>query len=465
MKSPVAKKADPHQPPAGPVPLADTPQFAGRRRAVPSSAEVDHDRLPPLVRDRSFWGMATTQFLGAFNDNLFKQLILLLATPTAAALAAGTAGDRQSTAMVVFSVPFLIFSGIAGFVSDRISKRWIVIGAKVAEVMIMLLGFLGFLWYDAVGFSGMMVVLFLMGTHSAFFGPAKFGILPEMIRAADLPRANGTFLMLTFMAIIFGMAAAGYLLTYSGGRIWLGSLVCIGIAMLGTATSLFVRRVPVAQPNLEYHWSAWGVPPEIRQLLRRDRQLAWAIVVISMFWLVAGIVAQTVNALGKTQLGLFDNQTSLLTTSISLGIAVGCVLGGYFSRHRVNSHVVTTGTVGLIVTLLLMALPGGEHRHLLGYRGSFPVLILMGMFTGMFAVPVQVIIQSRPPRTEKGRMIATMNQCTWVGIILGALIYAACIWVLDRTGWPRSTIFAVTAALILPVALFYRPKDEKLAES
>jgi acyl-[acyl-carrier-protein]-phospholipid O-acyltransferase/long-chain-fatty-acid--[acyl-carrier-protein] ligase len=427
-----------------------------------TGAAFDHNTLPPLARDPSFWGMATTQFLGAFNDNLFKQLILLLATPTAVELAAGKGSDSQGLAMVVFSVPFLLFSGIAGYLSDRISKRWVVVGAKCAEVLIMLLGFCGFWWYDSVHFSGMMVVLFLMGTHSAFFGPAKFGILPEMIRQADLPRANGIFLMLTFMAIIFGMAAAGYLLTYSGGRIWLGSLVCIGIAMIGVITSLAVRRVPAAQPSLEMRLSSWGVPAEIVALLRRDRQLLLAIVVVSMFWMVAGIVASTVNALGKTQLGLPDKQTSLLTTSISVGIAAGCVLGGYLSRDRVNSRVVTVGAIGLIVTLIAMALPGGPNHHLFGYYGSFPVLILMGMFTGMFVVPVQVIIQSRPPRAEKGRMIATMNQCTWVGIILGSLIYAACIFVLDKTGWPRSTIFAVTAVLMLPVALFYRPNDEPL---
>jgi MFS family permease len=433
--------------------------------SAPHAAHLDHDTLPPLRSDPSFLGMATTQFLGAFNDNLFKQLILLLATPTAVELAAGKGTDSQSLAMVVFSVPFLLFSGIAGYLSDRISKRWVVVGAKCAEVLIMLLGFCGFWWYDLIGFHGMMVVLFLMGTHSAFFGPAKFGILPEMIRPADLPRANGIFLMLTFLAIIFGMAAAGYLLTYSGGRVWIGSLVCIGIAMAGVLTSLFVRHVPAAQPSLQMHPSSWGVPTEIIALLRRDRQLSWAIVVVSMFWMVAGIVASTVNALGKTQLGLLDKQTSLLTTSISVGIAVGCVLGGYLSRDRVNSRVVTVGAIGLIATLIAMALPGGENRHLLGYYGSFPVLILMGMFTGMFVVPVQVIIQSRPPRAEKGRMIATMNQCTWVGIILGSLLYGICIWVLDKTGWPRSTIFGVTAVLMLPVAILYRPKDEPLPEA
>jgi acyl-[acyl-carrier-protein]-phospholipid O-acyltransferase/long-chain-fatty-acid--[acyl-carrier-protein] ligase len=100
---------------------------------------------------------------------------------------------------------------------------------------------------------------------------------------------------------------------------------------------------------------------------------------------------------------------------------------------------------------------------LLGYRGSFPILILLGLFTGLFVVPVQVIVQSRPPRDEKGRVVATMNQLTWIGVILGSLIYGASVQILDRTGGPRNTVFAVTAVLMTPVAIFYHPKDEKLA--
>lgn len=430
--------------------------------AVHSDGVTFHDSHPPLNHDLSFWGMAATQFLGAFNDNLFKQLILLLATPTAAELAAGAGSDVQGVAQIVFAASFLIFSGVAGHLADRYSKRTVVVLAKVAEIVVMLLGLIGFLWYDQAGLAGLMIVLFLMGTQSAFFGPAKYGILPEMLRASDLPRANGIFLMLTFLAIIFGTAAAGFLLTETGGRVWLGSLACVAIAGIGTLTSLFVRRVPVAQPDLRHTLACWGISRDILRLLARDRQLMWAIVVVSIFWMVGGIVQQTVNALGKTQLHLSDKSTSVLAASIGLGIALGCVLGGYLSRGRVNRKVVISGASGLVATLVLMTLPGGANQHLLDYRGSIPVLIVMGVFTGMFIVPVQVALQSRPPKEEKGRMIATMNQFSWIGIILGAIVYQACIAVLDATGAPRSAIFGVTAALMLPVALFYRPKDEAL---
>ncbi len=426
-----------------------------------SGGASPHEFLPPLNRDTSYWGMAITQFLGAFNDNLFKQLTLLLATPTAAN--AALAKDRQGEAQMIFAAAFLIFSGFAGFVADRFSKRLIVICAKIAESGIMFLGFLCFFTYGRDGLNALFVVLFLMGTHSAFFGPAKYGILPEMVRPSDLPRANGMFLMLTFLAIIFGTALAGLLLRSEDWPIWSGSLVCMGIAVVGTLTATLVRRLPPAQPNLKHTLAAWGVPKSVRDLLRKDHQLFWANVVYAIFWMVGGIVLQTVNALGKTQLGRNDLETGLLAASIGIGIAAGCILGGYLSGDRVNRSVVVGGVIGLVVSLLLLAIPGGEHGQLLGYYGSFPVLICVGVFSGMFIVPVQVLLQSRPPKAEKGRLIATMNQCSWIGIILGAVLWEVCLKLLSATGWPRSAVFAITALLMLPVAIFYRPTDEKLS--
>jgi acyl-[acyl-carrier-protein]-phospholipid O-acyltransferase/long-chain-fatty-acid--[acyl-carrier-protein] ligase len=436
------------------------PEDVDHTEAIPA---ISHDRLPTLYRDSSFLGMAVTQFLGAFNDNLFKQLMLLLATPTLAELAAGTARDRQGPAQAVFSAGFLIFSGFAGYLSDRFSKRPIVIMSKVAEIVVMLMGLVGFMMYDLIGFGGMLVVLFLMGTQSAFFGPSKYGILPEMLRPRDLPRANGVFLMLTFLAIIFGTALAGRLWTLTGGQIWLAQMACVVIAIVGTLTSLFVRRLPPAQPELRHRWSVWGVSREMRTLLLVDRELFWALAASSMFWMVGAIVLLAVNALGKTQLGLSEELTSNMAASIGAGIAVGCILGGYLSRGRVSRRVVVLGAVGTVVALTLMCLPGRNHGHLLGYPSSIPVLILMGASAGVFVVPVQVLLQSRPPREQKGRMIGTMNQCQWLGVIAGALLFELCVRVLDATGGPRCAVFGVTAALMLPVALFYRPVDQILA--
>lgn len=430
--------------------------------AVPSSTRVEGE-LPPLLQDKAFWGMSVTQFLGAFNDNLFKQLLLLLATPTAAQLAAGAKPDRQAEAMVVFAAAVLIFSGFAGWLADSMSKRTLIIGSKAAEIVVMALGMIGFFFYGTIGFGGMLVVLFLMGTQTAFFGPPKYGILPETIRDRDLPQANGIFLMFTFMAIIFGMVLAGILGT-NLDTIWLGSAVCIGIAMLGTATSFLVRRVPPANPGMPLRWSDCLAPPEVLRLVWRDKQLLYALIVTSTFWMLAGIVQSSVNALGKSQLGLNDGATSILAAMLGVGIPIGCLLGGKLSAGRINPRVVIGGAIGVVIFLALLSLRGGEDRHLLGFYGSIPVLIAAGISTGIFIVPIQVSVQALPPPDEKGRMIALMNQCNWIGIILGAFLFKATILLLEHTGQPRNTAFLVAAALMLPIAIFYRPEERRLGE-
>src|SRR3954469_11604364 len=160
----------------------------------------------------------------------------------------------------------------------------------MAEIGIMLLGMIAFLAYGTAGYRGLLVVLFLMGTHSAFFGPGKYGILPELFREEDLPRANGVILMTTFLAIIFGTASAGLLggLLYDANgqrvpeRLWIGSAICMGIGVLGTMASLFVRPVPAAVPNLKFQFSGLAIPSETRLLLTKDQPLLGALLVSCM---------------------------------------------------------------------------------------------------------------------------------------------------------------------------------------
>jgi acyl-[acyl-carrier-protein]-phospholipid O-acyltransferase/long-chain-fatty-acid--[acyl-carrier-protein] ligase len=437
-----------------------------------STAKDPKSTLPRLYRDRAFWGMTATQFFGAFNDNLFKQLMLLLAIPVG--LASIGMQDQQGQATIVFSLPFVLFSGYAGFLADRFSKQPIIVLAKVAEIVVMLLGVAAFLCYSRTGYEGLLVVLFLMGTQSAFFGPAKYGILPEMLRTEDLPRANGVIVMTTFLSIIFGTASAGLLntsfgirnapLLESAQRLWIGSAICVAIAVVGTLTSLAIRRVPPARPGLKFRLSALTIPPESRRVLKDDTPLLAAILAACLFWLVAGIAVQAVNSLGLRQLKIGDARTSLMTAIIGLGIATGAVIAGRLCRGRADTRVVRLGAWGLFLFSLLLSisLPGG--RHLLGSYGSLPVLfvlVLLGISAGLFAIPVQVFIQARPPEGLKGRMIAVMNQANFVAIMLSGAVYTLFDRIVGACGLPRSTTFAMMAVLILPVAIFYRlPEDE-----
>jgi acyl-[acyl-carrier-protein]-phospholipid O-acyltransferase/long-chain-fatty-acid--[acyl-carrier-protein] ligase len=447
--------------------MTENPYEAPLTTTAPAGhgSAADQDALPPLLQDTSFHGMVGTQFLGAFNDNLFKQLMLLLALKVAAR-------DMQPVAMFVFSLPFLLFSGYAGYLSDRFSKRNVIVLSKVAEIVVMALGMLGFLLFLQFGFPGLLLVLFLMGTQSAFFGPGKYGILPEMLRPQDLPRANGIILMTTFLAIIFGTATAGFLtkatlregqqLEVAATGLWLASGICVLIAITGTLTSLLIRRVVASNPHLAFEASALTIPQATRQMLNRDRPLCYALLASCMFWLLAGVTQQAVNSLGEKQLGLTDDRTSILVASIGVGIALGAIAAGKLSRGRADFHVMRLGCWGMIVCLLILALPGPRQGHLLGFWGSLPMLVLLGMGAGMFAIPLQVFMQARPPEGLKGRMIAVMNQANFAAIFLSAGVY----WLFDQIvislGWNRSPIFAFMALIMLPVALLYRPEDEPL---
>jgi MFS family permease len=442
---------------------------------------LDTSTLPTLYADKSFWGMTVTQFCGAFNDNLYKQLVLLLSIAAGGA-AAAEATDEQWLPMFIYTAPFLAFTGYAGYLSDKFSKRKIIILCKFAEILIMGLGGVGFyLYWKSGSLTFLYFVLFLMGTHSAFFGPGKYGVLPELLRESDLPRANGFILMSTFLAIIFGTGLAGALM--ADGRLWLASMACMLIAVIGTTTSFLVRKLPPATPELKFEWSALIVPPEMRRMLAGDKPLLAALLVSSVFWLLAGMVPPAVNALGKIELGVGDWWTSILTACIGVGIAIGCVIGGLISHGEVDVRLLRVGIIGMLICLTLVGIPAsgdvdllrgadgiltrmpgiGETRQWLGFYISIPVMLLLGASTGLFAVPLQVFMQSRPPRALKGRMIAVMNQANWIGVLISSGMYWGLSKLIEAMNWPRATMFLFIAAMTFPIVLFYHPTQESIS--
>lgn len=432
--------------------------------------------LPSLYHDSSFWGMTVTQFWGAFNDNLYKQLVLLFC----AQQALQGAKDQQGIALGVFALPFVFFSGLGGWYADRHTKRTIVIACKVAEIIIALLAMAAF-------FTGqllpLLVVLGLLSTQSAIFGPAKYGILPEMLRSDDLPQANGVIQMTTFVAIIFGMASAGFVKQAFPDALWKTSYFCIAIAVIGTISAFWVRRTPVAHPGLPFRWSTLGINPETRTLLLQDRRLLSVLLISSVFWFVGGIVQPLVNIFGIGQLHLSESRTSLMAACMGVGISLGCVAAGRVSHKRVNFKLVTVGAWGLVLCLALMSGIGwwgpGDGLETVKQTDaslweafiplnaaewmSRTVLTLVGFFAGLFIVPLQVELQTRPPKSQKGRMIGTMNLINWVGIVLSAVFFGFFTMVCNKLNWPMSHVFLVLALVILPVALFYHPRDEALS--
>lgn len=431
---------------------------------------------PPLFRDRSFWGMTATQFLGAFNDNVFKQLVLLLCIDYWHENVVSR--DPQSLAQGAFALSFVLLSGVSGWLSDRYRKRNIVVWAKVLEIVVMLAGMLAFLSAEPYSLElliALLIVLFCMGAQSAYFGPSKYGILPELFAEHDLPKANGIIQMTTFLAIIFGMAVCGAskrLIEQTGTGLWVVSAACVGIAVIGTLTSLPIRRTPVARPGLPLRASSFAIDRDTFQILKSDRELLIVLLISCLFWFMGGVLIPAVNDFGKTQMGYDDLVTSLLAAMLGVGIAAGCVIAGQLSHERINFTLVTRGAWGMAVTLVLMSMV----PQLTAIKGaavyvSGLLLLLLGASAGIFVVPLQVFLQARPPAEMKGRMIGAMNLMNWIAILFAAAAYAICSLVFTTASAtpgspPESSIswtFAVLAVLVLPVAVRFRPPDETLA--
>jgi MFS family permease len=466
--------------------------------------------LPSLYADKSFWGMTVTQFLGAFNDNLFKQLVLFLSivtistsaikidAPLAEVPAVGVeatdnqaqnspqakASDRQGTADIIFALPFLLVTGYAGYLADRYSKRTIIISCKIAEIFIMAAGAAAFSLYVPGQLGFLYIVLFMMGVHSGFFGPAKYGILPEMLRPKDLSRANGLILMTTFVAIILGGVVAGVLKEHFATRLWLASVVCMSLAVLGTISAFWVRPARPANPGMKFEWSALTVPSDMIAVLKTNRPLLMALFVSSVFWMLAGMVKSAITAVGLLDQHVGEVWTSYLFGIVSVGIALGAVTGGLISGDKIDFRVMRAGAIGMFVSMVLLAIPAdgnpaaylgpdGKPLHMpgfaeshqwLGYYGSLATLLLLGASTGLFIVPLQAFMQEAAPDGKKGRMIAVMNQANWVGIAINGVIYGWIAKLVEARDWPRCTAFFFVAAMMLPIVLFYRPKNEVFGE-
>lgn len=438
-------------------------------------------------RDRSFWGLTAGQFLGAFNDNLFKQLVLLLCVDVAVRNRTEP-NAYQSLAQITFALPWVLFSGLAGFVADRTSKQAGIVLYKALEIWITFAGVLAFqsklLW-------PVFVVLFLLSLHSTFFGPCKYGVLPELFRKRDLPQINGMFQMTTFLAIILGQAAAGFgkERLEGTGELWRLSMASVVIAVFGLACVLVLRKTKPAQPDLKFHWSAIGLSRDTWRMLRADRFLFGVLLLTSVFWFLGGVVNLSVNVLGKVELGLADGRTSLLLSCLSIGIAIGCLAAGKLSSQRISFGVVRAGAFGIVIgcaALVAISLLARSEAKEVVLNEPFSALLTtrswseflarlamieLGASAGLFVVPLQVVLQSSPPDEFKGRMIGTMNLVNWIGILLsavfvgviGKLIVVANGFISDASlKLPPSAIFGLLSLLTLPIALLYRPADREL---
>jgi acyl-[acyl-carrier-protein]-phospholipid O-acyltransferase/long-chain-fatty-acid--[acyl-carrier-protein] ligase len=391
------------------------------------------------LRHQGFQPFLWTQFLGALNDNLFKIVVTMLAVGGAAA-----SSDGRAVALVgaLFILPFLLFSGYAGQLADTQSKRTILVVTKALEIVVM--GF-GLVALAAGHLEAAYVVLFLMAVHSTFFSPAKYGILPETLPDSELSRANGLLEMSTFVAIVVGTAAGGFLFDVWRDRLWLIGAVALALAVIGTVSSVRIRRVPAAAPHQAMDWNPFGEIREGFVRLWSDRVLWPTVVGLSYFWFLGALLQQMVILFGTHSMGLDPRWIGILTTFAAIGIGVGSMAAGRLSGNKVELGLVPIGAFGMGVFSIVLA---GSADSFIRASGS---LTLIGFAGGLFAVPLNAILQQRPDAAEKGRLLATNNFLN----VLGILLASAVLWVtMDVLQLPPERVFLLGGVLTLAGSVY-----------
>jgi acyl-[acyl-carrier-protein]-phospholipid O-acyltransferase/long-chain-fatty-acid--[acyl-carrier-protein] ligase len=369
-----------------------------------------------ILKNRGFFCFFWTQFLGAFNDNFYKIIVTLIALDMP--VAAG--GGKQYIPVIggLFILPFLLFSGYSGYLADVHSKRSVLIAVKVFEICAMILGLLAF-------FTGqmkfMLAIVFLMGLHATFFSPAKYGILPEMLPEKDLSRGNGLLEMSTFLAIILGTSLGGVIYESWQERLdWIG-IVLIAVAALGTLTSLGITKVPPSGSAKNFNLNPLAEIWAGTRKLYDDRPLWLTVMGISYFWFLGAFLQMVLPLLGKEILHLGEARISLLWTFAALGIGAGSLAAGRLSGDKIEPGLVPLGAMGMGACAMVLFLTQDSFVF------TATSLVFLGLFGGLFAVPLNALLQQRSGRQDKGRLIATNN----VFNTLGVLLASAVLWIMN----------------------------------
>lgn len=388
-----------------------------------------------------FWALIVTQFQGAFSDNALKWLAISI-------IAGMGLSQEQSDRLVsvvgaLFALPFIVFSMTGGFLADRFSKRNVMVGVKLFEILVMFIALAGLATHKIyVTIGG----VFLMGVHSAIFGPSKYGSLPELLPEKRLSWGNGVLELGTFIAIIGGTVAGGTMCkVFAAQQTWSG-IVLIALAAIGLVFSLGITKVPAADPGKTYHLNFVA---ELWQQLRRihqDRPLWLAVIGNTYFFGIAALIQFVIVIYAKQSLHLSDPmQSSYLQAATAIGIGLGSFAAGYLSGGKIETGLIPLGAMGLTVCAALLG------RTNLSFVAVATNLAALGFFGGFFIVPISALLQHRPASGQKGGVLAAANLVSFIAIFLASGVFYL---LASSFGLTPPQIFLVIAAATLGATIY-----------
>jgi acyl-[acyl-carrier-protein]-phospholipid O-acyltransferase/long-chain-fatty-acid--[acyl-carrier-protein] ligase len=411
-----------------------------------------------LLRTRRFLPLFVTQALGALNDNVFKNALVVL-TIYRLAEQAGVDGQVIVTvAAGLFILPFFLFSATAGQLADKYDKAGLIRWIKAAEVAIMALGAFGF-WLGDVWF--LIAVLFLMGSQSAFFGPIKYAILPDHLRREELIGGNALVEAGTFVAILIGTIAGG-LLILRGQGILIVSTIVIVLAVIGLLVSFAIPATGAAAPRLVINRNIAAETRAIVRYAAERREVYLAIIGISWFWLVGATFLSQFPAFSRDVLGGDETVVTLFLALFSIGIGAGSLLNNVLLKGQVSARYVPLAAAVITLSVLDLYVATADRRgdvQALMDVGAFVArpfglrivfdLTMTSVAGGVFAVPLYAIMQTRSEESHRSRVIAANNILNALFMVAGALVVVAML--AAGTGVPA--VFLVLALVNALIAL------------
>jgi len=383
-----------------------------------------------------FWSLIATQFQGAFNENGLKSLVFFLIL--AMHLKPAEENSKVLVLNLLFSVPFILFSMMGGFLADRFSKRTVTIGTKLFEMAVMLLAMFAFAQENL---ALALAAVFLASTQAAIFGPSKYGLLPEILPPKLLSWGNGVIELGTFMAIISGVVVAGFLSDAFRGHQAISGLIFLGCSLAGLACAVTITRVPAADLSRKFRANVFGDLRAQGRLIRADRVLWLAVLGNTYFWFFGALLQNNVIFYGERILHLDSSHTGPLLASVAIGIGLGSLAAGFLSGGKIETGLIPLGALGMTVFGFSLSLHG------LSFFQVLLLLAALGFTGGFFIVPINALIQHRPEEQHKGGVIAAANLLSFAGIGAAGGLYYLSTNYLHLS--PPAVFFWAAAATIL----------------
>ena len=414
-----------------------------------------------------------TQFFGAANDNVLKQCLTFMVATGVWSGPLGWNGlgeGGQAVPALCLTLPFIFLSGYAGQISDKFSKQWVMYWVKVAEIPIAIVAFVGFFTHNLWLTIGAML---LLAVQSAFFGPAKYGVLPEIVSDKRLSLANGVINMLSNIAVIAGSLVAGPLsdlyfpvdreeaaMPVGDGQVvpdqlnaaapeiavgvlpegavpWAPGIALVAIAIAGLLSIHFFPKVQPAKPELQFSWNPFGTYWESIRVMAQGPLLA-VVLAWAAFYMIA-MIALLILPEYEQILNISFTETSYLLGVLGIAIAIGSVITGVISGNEVRPWLIPVGAGGMCVAFTLLGLIRPTYWNVAA------LIFLAGFFAGFYIVPLQALIQILSPDEERGRIIGTSGAISFCCSSLGTVVFALA----TRKGMEPNRIFLICAAMAI----------------